>query len=288
MNGPDREATNLCGETPTVNPPTIGSDGVPSKCLSFVVHADWGHFRRIDRTVTKQTYRLPPRTTLAGLLAAITGVRRDGYYDVFASGRSAVAVTPKFDIRTVTEPTLGLGTNPGETFASAGGSGRKTVRVSYPDSTDNRQIHSYELLVDPAYRVDVAVEDPEFYGTLRQRLKTGTSYYTPSMGLSEYLAWIEPIDTEDEPRWEFEPERDADGTVTVDSAVPEGTSEIVPTSGETYRTERMPAFMRADTDGRRTTGYANYAFRLRERDQIELRPNAVTPVTVATETVVFH
>jgi CRISPR-associated protein Cas5h len=288
MNGPNETVTGPGDETPTVDPPTIGPNGVPSKCLSFVIRADWGHFRRIDRTVTKQTYRLPPRTTLAGLLAAITGVRRDGYYDVFASDRSAVAVTPKFDIRTVTEPTLGLGTNPGETFASAGGSGQKTIRVNYPDSTDNRQIHSYELLVDPAYRVDVAVEDPEFYGTLRRRLETGTSYYTPSMGLSEYLAWIEPIESGDEPRWEFGPERDTDGTVAVDSAVVEGTSEIVPTSGETYRTERMPAFMEADANGRRTTGYSNYAFRLRETDQIELRPNSVMPATVGTETVVFH
>jgi CRISPR-associated protein Cas5h len=288
MNGPDEEIAGFGDETTAIDPPTVDSDGVPSKCLSFVVCADWGHFRRIDRTVTKQTYRLPPRTTLAGLLAAITGVRRDGYYDVFEPERSAVAVTPKFDIRTVTEPTLGLGTNPSETFANSGGSGKKTVRVNYPDSTDNRQIHSYELLVNPTYRVDVAVEDSEFYGALRQRLETGTSYYAPSMGLSEYLAWIEPVESGDKSKWEFQPERDTDGTVAVDSAVPEGTSEIVPTSGETYRTERMPAFMEADGGDRRTTGYANYAFRLRQSDQIELRPDSVTPATVGTETVVFH
>lgn len=288
MNGPDGETAGFDVETGAVDPPTVDGDGVPSKCLSFVVRADWGHFRRIDRTVTKQTYRLPPRTTLTGLLAAITGVRRDGYYDVFDPEQSAVAVTPKFDIRTVTQPALGLGTNPGETFDSAGGSGRKTIQVKFPDSTDNRQIHSYELLVGPAFRVDVAVEDEAFYSALRERLETGTSYYTPSMGLSEYLAWIEPVEAGGKSQWEFEPERDVDGTVAVDSAVPDGTSEIVPTSGETYRTERMPATMEADSDGRRTTGYANYAFRLRETEQIELRPDAVTPATVGTETVVFH
>ncbi len=287
MHGPDREATDL-EDVVATDPPTVDTDGVPSKCLSFVVQADWGHFRRIDRTVTKQTYRLPPRTTLAGVLAAITGVRRDGYYDVFEPERSAVAVTPKFDIRTVTEPTLGLGTDPDETFASAGGTGRKTIQITYPDSTDNRQIHSYELLVEPSYRVDVAVEDPDFYGTLRRRLETGTSYYTPSMGLSEYIAWIEPVGDGSESVWEFEPERKTATTVAVDGAVPGGTSEIIPASGETYRTERMPAFMEADAGGRRTTGYATYAFRLRERDSIELRPDTVTPVTVGEDTVVFH
>jgi CRISPR-associated protein Cas5h len=310
MNGPDGEPGPAATTgTDEVDAPTVDSDGVPSKCLSFVVRADWGHFRRIDRTVTKQTYRLPPRTTVAGLTAAIAGVRRDGYYDVFAPGQSAVAVTPQFDIRTVTEPSLGLGTNPGETFSDAGGSGKKTIKVRFPDSTDNRQIHSYELLVDPAYRIDLAVEDAEFYGALKDRLETGTSYYPPSMGLSEYLAWIEPVGSGDEPvspddepvdpgdepvgpdnqtTFEFEPKRCTGETVAVDGAVPEATSEIVPRAGETYRTERMPAFMEADSGGRSTTGYANYAFRLREDEQIELRPDSATPVEVGGQTVVFH
>ncbi len=266
----------------TVDPPTI-EDGVPSKCLSFVLRSDWGHFRRIDRTVTKQTYRIPPRTTVAGILAAIAGVRRDGYYDIFAPDSSTIAVTPIGSIRTVTQPTLGLGTHPGETMVDAGGTGRKTVKVKYPDSTDNRQIHSYELLVDPAYRIDVAVEDEHFYSVLKHRLETGTSYYPPSMGVSEHLAWIE---TAENGEIEFETDTlTTDGTVTVDSAVPDGVDDVVLQPDVRCDVERVPAYMEAHDGGRRTTGFVDYAF---SDAQLELRPKSVTPITVGDRTVVFE
>ncbi|KZN24967.1 hypothetical protein A4G99_24040 [Haladaptatus sp. R4] len=245
------------------------------------MRSDWGHFRRIDRTVTKQTYRLPPRTTIAGMLAAIAGVNRDGYYDIFAPDVSAMAITPVGEIRTVTMPTLGLGTHPGETMADMGGTGQKTVKVKYPDSTDNRQIHSYELLVNPAFRLDVAVEDEQFYSVLKHRLETGTSFYPPSMGLSEYLAWIE------DPREIEQIERvDSTESVTVDSVIPDGADEIVPQDGVSFDVERTPAFMEADERGRKTTGYADYAFS--DRKKLKLRPNETTPVEVDGRTVVFH
>ncbi|WP_247005157.1 type I-B CRISPR-associated protein Cas5b [Halosolutus gelatinilyticus] len=265
-----------------VDPPTI-EEGIPSKCLSFVLRSDWGHFRRIDRTVTKQTYRIPPRTTVAGILAAIAGVRRDGYYDVFAPDSSAIAITPIDTVRTVTQPTLGLGTHPGETMVDAGGTGRKTIKVKYPDSTDNRQIHSYELLIDPAYRIDVAVEDERFYGVLKHRLETGTSYYPPSMGLSEHLAWIE---TGENGEVEFETDTvTTDGTVAVDSAVPDGVDDVVLQPDVRCDVERVPAYMEAYDGGRRTTGFIDYAF---SDGELELRPESVTPTTVGDRTVVFE
>lgn len=269
------------GPLPDISPPSVDDNDVPTKCLSLTIKSDWGHFRRIDRTVTKQTYRLPPRTTVAGILAAIAGVNRDGYYDVFAPGISAVAVTPLGGLRTITMPSLGLGTHPGETMADAGGTGQKTVKVKYPDSTDNRQIHSYELLVEPAYRIDVAVEDERFYSVLKHRLESGTSYYPPSMGLSEYVAWVEDVEEVERIR----PVEFAD-SVTVDSAVPNGIDDILPQPGVNYHVERLPAFMEADASGRTTTGFADYAFVA--DGQLELRGHSTTPVEVGNRTVVFH
>lgn len=266
-----------------VSPPSI-EDGIPSKCLSFVLRSDWGHFRRIDRTVTKQTYRIPPRTTVAGILAAIAGVNRDGYYDVFAPDSSAIAISPSGAMRTVTQPMLGLGTHPGETMISAGGSGKKTVKVKYPDSTDNRQIHSYELLVDPVYRIDVAVEDEQFYSALKHRLETGTSFYPPSMGLSEYLAWTEPVDDDDQFEYEIEP-IEVGGAIGIDSAVPDGVDEIVPQAGVTYEVERVPGYMEAHDSGRRTTGFVDYAF---AEGQLQIRPATIRLAEIGDHVVAFE
>ena len=266
-------------DAPQVESPTIDTEGVPDRCLSLTIRADWGHFRRIDRTVTKQTYRLPPRTTVAGMLAAVVGAPRDSYYETFGSEVSAVAVEPIGPIRTITEPMLGLSTNPDEHFESAGGTGQKTVQVRYPDSTLNRQLHSYELLVDPAYRIDVAIEDQDFYRALTARLDTGTSHYPLSMGLSEYLAWIEF-------HGEFTVAPRDDEIVEVDSAVPTGAGSVVPREGIRTHVERMPAFMEADKHGRRTTGFDEYVFTTAGAG-MNIRTEEVTPAQVGDRSVVF-
>ncbi|WP_330631353.1 type I-B CRISPR-associated protein Cas5b [Halocatena halophila] len=266
---------------PAGDPPVITDEGIPSKCLSLSVRADWGHFRRIDRTVTKQTYRIPPRTTIAGLLAAIVGVGRDGYYDVFASDSSAIAIEACSELRTMALPSLGLGTNPDETFDDAGGTGQRTVKVRFPDSTDNRQLHGYHYLVSPVYRIDVAVEDPAFYGTLRHRLRNGCSHYTPTMGLSELLAAVD---------WhgEYEPARIAGSeTVAIDSVLPDGVDAIIPTPETSYAVERVPGFMTTDSGGRHTTGFIDYAF-VPNGDPLQARTSAITPVQIDGRTVVFR
>lgn len=264
------------------DPPTIDADGVPSKCLSLTIAADWGHFRRIDRTVTKQTYRIPPRTTIAGLLAAIVGVGRDGYYDVFADDVSAIALEVARPIRTVAMPSLGLGTNPSETFERAGGTGQRTVQVQFPDSTDARQLHSYHYLVDPTYRIDVAMEDPAFYGTLKQRLETGTTYYSPSMGLSELLASVR-YDGEYEPL-RTDPD---ESPLKIDSALPDAVESVVPSEGRAFAVERVPGFMTDDDPHRHTTEFIDYTI-VEDGSPIRSSNQEIEPVTVDGRTVVFR
>ena len=267
------------GDASPIEPPTISEMGVPDRCLSLTIRADWGHFRRVDRTVTKQTYRLPPRTTIAGMLAAIVGSKRDSYYEVFEPDVSAIAIEPLGTIRTVTETMLGLSTNPDEHFENAGGTGQKTVKVRYPDSTSNRQLHSYELLVNPAYRIDVAVEDEDFYRALAHRLSTNTTYYPLSMGLSEYLAWVE-----------FHGEHTVDAcdgdTVKVNSAVPTGMESVVPQEGVRTQVERMPSFMEADEYGRRTTSFEDYTFTT-SSNGLKVRSDKIVPSRIGDRSVVF-
>jgi CRISPR-associated protein Cas5h len=271
---------NYDGDIEATDPPVVDDESVPSRALSLTIRADWGHFRRVDRTVTKQTYRIPPRTTIAGLLAAICGVKRDGYYDVFTSDASAIAIEPLGEHRTLTVPSLGLGTNPDETMETAGGTGQKSVKVRYPDSTDNRQIHSYEILVDPAYRIDVAVEDEEFYTALKAHLEAGTSYYPPSMGLSEYLASVEY-------HGEFEPTPvEFDDSVNIESVVPEIVDDVVPSADSAHRVERMPGFMEAHDGGRRTTEFTDYAFV--NSGSVAVNTTEATPVEINNRTVLFH
>lgn len=127
--------------------------------------------------------------------------------------------------------------------------------------------------------MDVAIEDESFYRALAGRLDAGTAYYPVSMGLSEYLAWVEF-------HGEFTVERCSGETTEVDSAVPAGAGSVLPHEGVRTHVERMPAFMEADEYGRRTTGFGEYTFTTRD-ERIEVRTEELTPARVGDRTVVF-
>ena len=247
----------------------------PERCLSLTVRGPWGHFRRIEGNVVKQTYRIIPRTTVAGLLAAMLGIERDGYYELFGSERSRVAIEPVREIRTLNMPMNTLSTADGN-LQSRNGRGKLSVRL--PDPTSLRQQHNYEVLVDPAYRIDVALADDERYRELRTTLEDGKSYYVPSLGLSEHLAEIEY-------HGEFDVESGPDGeTVAVDSAVPNAVENVVLDTGTRCQVEESPAFMATDSGGRTTTAFTAYTY---NPDAGPLSVRNVDPAQVDGRTVVF-
>jgi len=230
---------------------TEGEGSHPDRCLSVTVRGSWGHFRRIEGNIVKQTYRIIPRTTVAGLLAAVAGIERDGYYDLFAPDKSAMAIEPVREIRTINMPMNTLSTASGNLQSL---NGRGKISVKLPDPTTLRQQHNYEVLVEPAYRIDLSLADEEWYTTLRETLEAGKSHYVPSLGLSEHLAELEF-------HGEFAiNEGPNDGDVEVDSAVPNAVDDIVPDPETRCGIEESPAFMTTDSNGRTTTAFTGYAY----------------------------
>ncbi|AFZ74577.1 type I-B CRISPR-associated protein Cas5b [Natronobacterium gregoryi] len=256
-----------------------GDSAFPERCLSVTVRGPWGHFRRIEGNVVKQTYRIIPRTTVAGLFAAVLGIERDGYYELFGPNRSAIAIEPVREIRTINMPMNTLSTADGD-LQSLNGRGKLSVKL--PDPTTLRQQHNYEVLVEPAYRIDVALADEERYRELRSMLEDGRSHYVPSLGLSEHLAELEY-------HGEFDigpgPKATADDQpVAVDSAVPDAVENVVFEAGTRCQVEESPAFMTTDPGGRTTTEFTAYTY---NPDAEPLRIRDVDAATVDGRTVVF-
>lgn len=268
---------------------------LPGRCLSLTVSGPWGHFRRVDGNTVKTTYRLPPRTTIAGLLAAIAGYERDGYYGVFDRNRSGIAV------QSVTVGDAGPEERPEsapiprtmnlpENSLTTSNEGMKTVNsrgkvsVRYPDPDADRQRVNYEVLVDPAYRFDVWLDDDAAYDRLYDRLDDGRAEYVPSLGLSEFLASITF-------HGEFTPTlRDdtSDEPVAVDSALP-APEGIVPAPDRPHGTERSPGDMTrtsraGEFTGRKTTEFLRWAY---SREGKSLQVTGAETYKVDGRTVVF-
>lgn len=247
----DWKSSGEISRSTTSTAATATEKRIPERCLSFELRGPFAHFRRIEGNVVKQTYRIIPRTTLAGLCAAILGLGRDTYYDIFRRDRSRVAIEPLGELRSLSLPQLSLSTA-GEKLETHGSS--RTVKITIPRPEEPRQQHNYDVLVDPAYRVDLWLDEESVYSDLRDSLAQGRSYYTPSLGLSEHLAAIEYLG-------EFTPEPVTGSELAVDSAVPNATDEILVQPGVQWSIERSPAFMKRRNGGRVTTGFTTYAYR---------------------------
>jgi CRISPR-associated protein Cas5h len=224
---------------------------MPPECLAFTVRGPWGHFRRVEGNIVKQTYKIIPRTTVSGLLAGILGIERDQYYELFGPGCSAIAIEPVEPLRTLNIPVNTLSTAK-KGMTSLNGRGKLSIRL--PDPAERRQQHNYEVLVDPAYRIYLWLADKSRFNELASMLESGKSHYIPSLGLSEYIADIDYHGRYDVSVGAKE------GVTAVDSAVPDAIEQVVPDQETRCHVEKSPAFMSADDRGRKTTCFTRYVF----------------------------
>jgi len=227
---------------------------VPDTCIGFDVTADFAHFRKVGNNSAKPSYRVPPRTTIAGLLAGIMGMPRDSYYDLFSPSSSAVAVVPKKLPHTYTMGITTVNTKADDAiqYLPKERSWHHGAEMLTPDSyvKYDRQRDTYEMLVDPVYRVYISLADEDVHGELRERLETSQYHYSPALGLSECIADIRNVDTHT-----VEPAT----TDVVDSAAYDD-SAVVPRPGVTVKRERAPLYMEATGGGRRTTAFGNITY----------------------------
>ena len=278
---------------------------IGERVVSFTVRGEWAHFRRVEANRTKMTYRLPPRTTIAGMLAAICGYDRDSYYGLFDTQESAMAIGihPDHPVRTVSMPMLNLDTRQKgirSVDTSAG-----TIRL--PDPDVSRQRYAYEFVREPGYQVDVWLSEAAMMDELTKRLTEGRAQYAPTLGLSECLARIGPGEVEvstieqiDEPDTNSDPEgngsdRDEYGRrirgapmIEIDSAVPTPTA-LVEQSGTSVVSERSAGWMEAHNGGRRTTGWIDWRLDPSgESLSVRTGPGSqVAPVRVGNRTVIM-
>jgi CRISPR-associated protein Cas5h len=207
-----------------------------NKALGLTISSDWGHFRKPDSTSIKETFRIPPRTTVAGLLAGIVGKERDSYYDIFHPSNSAIAISIDAvpDIRRT--PVLELSTDK-SSLRSVKATNTRRIISRESTSSKNRQRNIYELLISPSYTIWVCLEDEEFYNKLRGFLREGKSFYTPVMGKSEHIADVDFLG-------EFEIEKYKTKDVSTVAPVKETVMN------QSINVERVPAYNVENSSGR--------------------------------------
>ncbi|TYC00863.1 MAG: type I-B CRISPR-associated protein Cas5 [Kosmotoga sp.] len=162
------------------------------KVLVFDIASDYAHFRKPYTTTSALTYSVPPRTAVVGLLGNIIGVQSGG----FGKSEQASYFEEK-ELKTgvrVMRPVRKTTFNLKYLHTKSGGS------ILVP----------VECVISPKYRIYVT-GIIELLSSLKEKLENHETYFTPCLGISEFIASIDYIG-------EFEAE-DIDGEVLVDSIV---------------------------------------------------------------------
>lgn len=223
----------------------------PDCVLVFDAFGSSAHFRRVEGNSTAQTYRIPPKTTVAGMIAAMVGYPHDSYYDRFQRDNSAIGVIPLSALRTQIESVIQPNTDDESRHIVSGGpEGAIKLPRTWGDER-KQQRNPYAYLFDVGYRFVVGLKDTETYDALREALVTRQYEFAPYLGKSECGCRID-----------YRGERSVEWIETdmLDSALPAsalgngddkrgGMYAIVQEPETTIDTERSPAAMTLVAEG---------------------------------------
>jgi len=157
----------------------------------FDVRGFFAVFRKHHSTTSTLSYSFPPRTTIAGMLAAILGCERDSYYNIFSSGKCRIALQVKETVRHATNTVNYLMTDRPLTIEKLSGrGGRMPVHVDV-------LLSGQRCLNQLFYRVFFNHEDDKVQSELTERIRQGRFAYPPYLGTAFSLADVKFVDLVD-------------------------------------------------------------------------------------------
>ena len=148
--------------------------------ISFTIEGYMGHFRKYYTTVTSLTYAFPPRNTVVGILAAILGLKRDSYYNLFSRENSKIGLQILTPVRKAPYSLNYLDTD-ALSYRRFRGEGMVPTRVECVMSLDGGPLR---------YRIFLEHEDKGLLKVLKDKIKEARSTYPLSLGPAYCLAYI--------------------------------------------------------------------------------------------------
>lgn len=155
------------------------------KTLVFDLRGSFAHFRKFYANSTSLSYEFPPRTAVCGIIAAILGLERDSYYDLFQENDAFVAVQ-------ILNPTKRISQTVNYMWVKSfrdlnGSSGHMQIPVEWVVREEG--IGSGMI----GYRIYFAHRDRSLQERLAKLLRNGQACYPPYLGITEALATAEFI-----------------------------------------------------------------------------------------------
>lgn len=153
------------------------------KVLKFEISGKYAHFRKPYTTMSPLTFLVPTRPVIAGIIGAIIGKPKNDITCQNSDSYIAIGLCESNPIKKI-RIGLNLTKVPSKTDCENG-------FVDLSEIKNKMNLKRYECLKDVKYNIYFHHKTPELYSEFKNRLENHTSYYTPYLGISEFIANFE-------------------------------------------------------------------------------------------------
>jgi len=155
--------------------------------INFRLSGRFAHFLRAEASASALSYPVPPRTVILGVLGAILGLSKDEPQIILEPAKIALSgKLPKTYWHRIK-----LRKDPPPLLPRVIKRGQKADKTTAPEKAT---LILQEWLFEPSYTVWVSIPEPN-HADLKDRLIKRQWHFSPSLGLSEMIADIEYLGT---------------------------------------------------------------------------------------------
>lgn len=150
-----------------------------SRLLVFDLEGPMAHFRKYYTNSSALSYVFPPRTAIEGMLAAILGLDRDSYYDLFSVRHCHIAVSVKEPVRSIYKTVNYLYVKTKNDLNGSNGHTQVPMEIIMPKNSNNL-----------SYRIYFWHEDEELLNKLCDKIINHLAVFPLYFGSAEFLCRI--------------------------------------------------------------------------------------------------
>lgn len=155
------------------------------KLVIFDIFGPMAHFRKYYTNSSSLSYAFPPRTVVTGIIAGLLGWERDSYYEILSPEHCAVAVKIQSPFRKVMQTVNYLFVKNLSDLNGCAGHTMVPIELVMP-ALGEKEVR---------YRIYFSHQDEKVMAELADVLTNKTYRYPPYLGISEFIASLEPIAT---------------------------------------------------------------------------------------------
>ncbi len=152
--------------------------------VKFDITGKFAHFRKFYSNNSALSYSLPPRTSIIGILAAIAGLDKDSFYEIFSSQNLNISVFSASPVKKTFHRINTLMIKGYQDFRGRLGHTQTPIEVISGYSI-NRDLVKYTI-----YLENLNIPS-QIYERLLKNIFNKTSVYNLSLGLASFTACIE-------------------------------------------------------------------------------------------------